>query len=198
MRSTTVGLMLIVLVWTATARAEPAVWQIDSSHTSVQFAVRHLMVSTVRGTFGKVSGVARFDPADPTGATLEATIDATSIDTRDAKRDAHLKDTDFLDVSRFPTITFKSKSVRKIDDTHYELLGDLTLHGVTKPVTLQVEGSPTPIADPFGKARVGGVATTKIDRQDFGVAYSKSLDNGGLVVGNEIEITIDVELTQQK
>lgn len=196
MRATTVG--LILLVWTAAADAEPAVWQIDSSHTSVQFAVRHLMVSKVRGTFGKVSGVARFDPTDPSKASLEATIDATSIDTRDAKRDAHLKDADFLDVSRFPTITFKSKSVRRIDDTHYEVLGDLTLHGVTKPVTLQVEGSPTPIADPFGKARVGGVATATIDRQDFGVAYSKAMDGGGLVVGNDIDITIDVELTQQK
>lgn len=196
MRLIALGLMLLLSA--STAAAEPTVWQIDSSHTSVQFAVRHLMVSTVRGTFGKVSGVARLDPNDVTRSSVEATIDATSIDTRDAKRDAHLKDSDFLDVSRFPTITFKSKSVRKVDDTHYEVLGDLTLRGVTKPVTLAVEGSPTPISDPFGKTRLGGVATTKIDRQDFGVSYSKAMDNGGLVVGDELEITIDVELTQAK
>ena len=188
----------ILLLWTGTALAQPSMWQIDSSHTSVQFAVRHLMVSTVRGTFGKVSGVAKLDPSDPAKSSVEATIDVSTIDTRDEKRDAHLKDTDFLDVARFPTISFKSKSVQKVDDTHYKVVGDLTLHGVTKPVTLDVEGSPTPLTDPWGNARLGGVATTKMNRQDFGIAFSKAMDNGGLVVGNEVEITIDVELTKQK
>lgn len=192
--TTTLALLLLA---SSAAAAEPSIWKIDPSHSSVQFAVRHLMVSTVRGHFGTISGVARIDETDLTKSSVEATIDATSIDTRDEKRDAHLKDTDFLDVAKYPTITFKSKSVRKLDDSHFEVVGDLTLRGVTRPVVLRAEGSPVPITDPHGTVKLGGVARATIDRQDFGVSFGKMMDNGGLVVGDDVEITIDVELNRQ-
>jgi polyisoprenoid-binding protein YceI len=192
--TTTLALLLLV---SSAAAAEPSIWKIDPSHSSVQFAVRHLMVSTVRGHFGTISGVARIDENDLTKSSVEATIDATSIDTRDEKRDAHLKDTDFLDVAKYPTITFKSKSVRKLDDTHFEVVGDLTLRDVTRPVVLRAEGSPVPITDPHGTVKLGGVARARIDRQDFGVSFGKMMDSGGLVVGDDVEITIDVELNRR-
>jgi polyisoprenoid-binding protein YceI len=188
----------LVLAWTRLAFGGESLWKIDPSHSSVQFAVRHLMVSTVRGDFRKVQGLARIDDTDLGKSSVEAVIDATSIDTRDARRDAHLKDTDFLDVAKYPTISFKSKSLTKVDDTHYKLKGDLTLHGVTRPVLLEVEGSPQPIRDPAGNLKIGGIARTKIDRQDYGISFSKLMDGGGLAVGNDIEITIDVELGQAR
>ncbi|MGH7788861.1 MAG: YceI family protein [Candidatus Binatia bacterium] len=173
-------------------------WNIDSAHSSAQFAVRHLMVSTVRGNLGTVSGVVTLDESDITKSTVEATIDAAGIDTRDAKRDDHLRSPDFLDTAKYPTITFKSTKVEQVTPTSYKVTGDLSMHGVTKPVVLTVEGSPKPIADPFGKTRMGGSATTTITRQDFGINWSKSLDGGGLVVGNDVDVTIDLEVTQQK
>lgn len=186
--------MAVALLWCTPALAAESVWRIDPAHSSVQFAVRHLMVSTVRGHFGKVSGLVRLDDADVTRSTVEAVIEAGSIDTRDARRDAHLKDTDFLDVSAYPTIEFRSKSLTRVDEGRYRLVGDLTLHGVTRPVALDVEGSPTPIVDPAGNIRLGGVARAKVDRREFGITFSKAMDSGGLVVGNEVEIVIDVEL----
>lgn len=188
-------LTLVVLGSPALGRA--ATWTIDPAHTSAQFAVRHLMVSTVRGEFGKVSGTVNLDEQDPTKATIDATIDATSINTRVAKRDEHLKNPDFLDVAKYPTITFKSKKIEKVGDTKFKVTGDLTLHGVTKEVVLDVEGSPTPIKDPSGNPRMGGVATTKINRQDFGLQWNRTLEAGGVVVGDEVSITIDIELTRK-
>jgi len=190
-------LVLITLTLIGTAAAQAATFAIDPVHTTVQFAVRHMMVSNVRGTFGKVSGTVNLDETDPTKSSVEATIDATSIDTREAKRDAHLKSPDFLDVEKYPTITFKSKRVAKVADGKYQATGDLTLHGVTKEVVLDVEGSPTAITDPSGATKVGGSAHTKISRKDFGITWSKSLDGGGLMVGDDVDITIDVELVKK-
>lgn len=194
---------LLLVPILATALVVPSLtvastWNIDSAHSSAQFAVRHLMVSTVRGNLGKVSGVVNLDETDITKSTVEATIDATGIDTRDAKRDEHLRSPDFLDTAKYPTITFKSTKVEQLTPTSYKVSGDLTMHGVTKPVVLTVEGSPKPISDPFGNTRMGGSATTKITRQDFGINWSKSLDGGGLVVGNDVDVTIDVEVTKEK
>jgi polyisoprenoid-binding protein YceI len=189
------ALTLIVLGSPALGRA--ATWTIDPAHTSAQFAVRHLMVSTVRGEFGKVSGTVNLDEHDPAKTSIDATIDATSINTRVAKRDEHLKNPDFLDVAKYPTITFKSKKVEKVADTKFKVTGDLTLHGVTKEVVLDVEGSPTPIKDPSGNLRIGGVATTKINRQDFGLQWNRTLETGGVVIGDEVSITIDIELTRK-
>ncbi|MDX2169277.1 MAG: YceI family protein [Deltaproteobacteria bacterium] len=180
----------------APSLAAASSWQIDSAHTSAQFAVRHLMVSTVRGTLGKVTGSVTLDETDVTKSSVTATIDATGIDTREPKRDEHLRSPEFLDTKKFPTITFNSTKVEKIEDGRYQVTGDLTLRGVTKPVVLTVEGSPTPMQDPFGNTKLGGTVKTKIDRQEFGVAWNKKLDAGGLVVGDEVDITIDVELTK--
>ena len=173
-------------------------WQIDSAHTSAQFAVRHLMVSTVRGTLGKVTGAVTLDEADPSKSSVEASIDATTIDTREPKRDAHLKSPDFLDVAKYPTITFKSKKVTKVSDSKFQVTGDLTLHGVTKEVTLDAEGLPKPFKDPMGKLRLGGVVTTKLNRKDFGIEWNKALDGGGVLVSDTVDVTIDIELVGQQ
>lgn len=166
---------------------------LDPTHTAVQFAVRHLMVSTVRGEFRKVQGTAAVDTADWTKSVISATIDAASVDTRVEKRDEHLRGPDFLDVARFSTITFKSTKIVKVAADRYRVTGDLTLHGVTKSVDLDVEGPTAPGKDPWGNTRSGAAATTKINRKDFGIVWNKALDGGGLTVGDEISITIDVE-----
>jgi polyisoprenoid-binding protein YceI len=176
--------------------AAASTWNIDPAHTSAQFAVRHLMVSTVRGTFGKVSGTATIDEQDITRSSVEATIDAASIDTRNEKRDQHLRSPDFLDTAKHPTITFKSKKVQAAGENKFKVTGDLTLHGVTKEVVLDVEGSPKPMKDPMGNVKLGGVATTKINRKDFGVVWNSPLEGGGVAVGDEVSITIDVELNR--
>ena len=179
------------------APALAATWTLDPAHSSVQFSIRHLMVSNVRGEFSKVAGTVQGDESKPTEAVIEATIDATSIDTREPKRDEHLKSADFLDVAKYPTITFKSKRIEPAGDGKFKVSGDLTLHGVTKEVVLDVSDVTPAIRDPFGKTRAGATAVARIDRRDFGVAWSKTMDSGGLVVGNEVTITIDVEATKQ-
>jgi len=178
--------------------ADAATWTLDPAHSSVQFSVRHLMVSNVRGEFSRVAGTVEGDETRPTEAVVAATIDAASIDTREAKRDEHLKSADFLDVAQYPTITFRSKRIeRATGEGKYRVTGDLTLHGVTREVVLDVSDVTPSIKDPFGKTRAGATASTKIDRKDFGINYNKAMDNGGLVVGNDITITIDVEATRQ-
>jgi polyisoprenoid-binding protein YceI len=188
----------VLLALRATALADTSVWEIDPAHTSAQFAVRHLMVSTVRGEFSKVNGTVTLNEQDPTQSTVEATIDAASLNTRIAKRDEHLKSPDFFDVARYPTITFKSKKIEAAGDGKFKVTGDLTMHGVTKEVVLNVEGTPKPIKDPTGKLRIGGGAATRINRKDFGINYNRVLETGGVVVGDEVDITIDVELTQKQ
>lgn len=186
-----------VLACLAPVTGRAGTYEIDPAHTSVQFSVRHMMISNVRGEFTKVSGKATGDPATPTATTVEATIDAASIDTRNEKRDEHLRSPDFLDVAKFPTITFKSKKIVAAGAGKAKVTGDLTLHGVTKEVVLDVEGPTQVIKDPMGNTRAGAHATTKIDRKDFGIVYDKTMDGGGLMVGNEVEITIDVEAVQK-
>jgi len=173
------------------ARADT--WQIDPMHTSVEFTVRHMMISNIKGVFEKTSGTVTVEGSDPTSAKIDATIDATSIDTRVDKRDAHLKSPAFLDVDKFPTITFKSTKVEADGADKWKVTGDLTLHGVTKPVVLEVESSGKPIADPMGNTRAGASATTKIKRGDFGLLWNQALEGGGVMVGDEVAISIDVE-----
>ena len=167
-------------------------YEIDPAHTSVQFSVRHLMLSNVRGEFTKVSGTIKFDSENPANSTVEGTIDATSINTRDAQRDAHLKSADFLDVENFPTLIFRSTQVVPHSGGG-KVTGDLTIHGVTHVVTLDVEGSTQEIKDPWGKQRFGVSATTKLSRKDFGLTWNAALETGGVMVGDEVKITIDVE-----
>jgi len=184
--------------FTRPASATTTTFDIDPSHTSAQFAVKHLVVSTVRGVLGQVTGTLQFDESDPAKSTVEVTIDAGGVNTNDAKRDEHLRGPDFLDTARYPTVTFKSKSAERVSEGKYKVTGDLTLKGVTKEVVLDVEGATTPIKDPFGNIKLGGVARTKINRQDFGVSWSRTMDGGGLVVGDEVDIVIDIEVKRQK
>jgi polyisoprenoid-binding protein YceI len=187
----------VTLTWLAPVASRAAdTYEIDPAHTSVQFSVRHLMISNVRGEFTKLTGKAVGDADKPTAATVEATIEAVSIDTRNEKRDEHLRSPDFLDVAKFPTITFKSTKVEKAGDG-WKLTGDLTLHGVTKSVVLDVTNVTAPTKDPWGNTRIGASATTKINRQDFGITFNKVLDGGGVMVGDELAITIDVEVMKK-
>jgi polyisoprenoid-binding protein YceI len=177
--------------------AKASHWEIDPQHTSAQFAVRHLVVSSVRGTLGMVTGTVNLDESDITKSSVEATIDAAGISTRDGMRDGDLKAPDFLYVTKYPKVTFKSKKIEKVADGTFKVTGDLTLRGVTKEVVLDVEGTPKPFHDQMGVLKLGGVAKTKIDRRDFGMEYNKTLvDGGGLVVGNEVAIVIDIELEE--
>jgi polyisoprenoid-binding protein YceI len=180
------------LLLAASAAAQAGNWKIDPNHSAAQFAVRHLGVSTVRGAFTKVSGSAIYDPADPSKDSLEATIEARSVDTRVEMRDKDLRSAHFLDVEKFPTITFHSKQTKATEPGKLQMTGDLTIHGVTKQVVLDVDGPSAPIKDPMGNQRIGASATTKINRQDFGVSGAPG------VVGDEISITLDVEMIQPK
>ena len=176
--------------------SQAATWKSDPTHASVQFAVSHLMVSTVRGTFDTFDVTATIDENDVSRSSVEATIEVASVNTRNEKRDDHLKGADFFDVATHPTLTFKSKAVEKIQDNAYKVTGDLTLMGVTKEVVLEVTGSPKAMKDPWGNSRVGGTATTTINRTDYGLKYNSVLDSGGVAIGEEVEITIDIELVQ--
>jgi polyisoprenoid-binding protein YceI len=185
--------LIASLAIAASAAAQAGTWQIDPNHSSAQFAVKHLAVSTVRGAFTKVSGSAKYDPADPSKTSLEATIDANSVDTRVEMRDNDLRSPRFFDVQKYPMITFHSKQVKVVGPGKLQIGGDLTIHGVTKDVVLDVDGPSEPIKDPMGKGqRIGASATTKVNRQDFGITTMP----GG--IGDEITITIDVEMTQSK
>jgi polyisoprenoid-binding protein YceI len=173
-----------------------AIYQIDSAHSSAQFTVRHMMISNVRGEFTKLSGSIAYDPADPANSSVEATIEAASINTRDPQRDAHLKSADFFDVERFPALTFRATEIG-VRDGEGKVKGDLTIHGVTREAVLHVEG-PTPEAkDPWGNLRIGATATAKINRKDFGLTWNAALEAGGVLVGEEVKITIDLEAIRQ-
>jgi polyisoprenoid-binding protein YceI len=171
-----------------------APWEFDPDHTGVQFKVRHLMVSSIRGEFEKVTGKIVYDDTDVTKSAADITIDAVSISTRVAKRDEHLRSPDFLDVAKYPSITFKSKRVEKSGNGTLKMTGDLTIRGVTKEVVLTVEGPTPAIKDMQGNTRVGGQATAKINRKDFGLVWNKALETGGVAVGDEVDITIDMEI----
>jgi polyisoprenoid-binding protein YceI len=172
-------------------------YQIDPAHSSAQFSIRHMMISNVRGEFPKLSGAIVYDPEHPEQSSVDVTIDVSSISTREAQRDTHLKSADFFDAEKFPTITFKSKEVVAHKNGDVKLKGDLTIRGVTREVVLDVEG-PTPESkDPWGNQRIGGSATTKINRKDFGLTWNSALETGGLLVGDEVKITLDIEAIRQ-
>jgi polyisoprenoid-binding protein YceI len=176
--------------------AAAADWKLDTSHSSVGFSIKHMAVSKVKGSFTEFDGTVTGDAADPSTFAVEAVIQAASIDTGNADRDNHLRNPDFFDVEQFPTITFKSTGV-KMDGSEGQLMGDLTMHGVTKPVTLDVEFAGV-VNDPWGNTRAGFSASGRINRQDFGLTYNKALEAGGLVLGNDVKIEIEIELIQAK
>ena len=173
-------------------------WLIDASHSNAGFTVKHMMITNVRGEFTKLEGTVSWDPSKPEATQIEAVIDVASISTREEKRDGHLKSPDFLDVEKFPKITFKSKSVKAKGADELSVTGDLSIHGVTKEVVLDVEGPSAPATDPFGNLRVGATASTKIKRDDFGLVWNAALEAGGVLVGNDVKITIDISLIKQK
>ena len=183
-------LFLVIVAVIGSAASQGGTWKIDPNHSTAQFAVRHLGISTVRGSFTKVSGTATYDPADPNKDSVDVSIDTSSVDTRVEKRDNDIRSPHFLDVQKYPTITFKSKRAKAADQGKLQLVGDLTIHGITKEVVLDVDDLSAPIKDPLGNERMGASATTKIIREDFGV----NADPG--IVGDEITITIDTELIQ--
>lgn len=191
------SLVVLAATLAGATSAGAATWAIDPAHTSVQFAIRHMMVSNVRGEFGNVTGSVQGDEAKPTEAVVAVAIDPASINTRDKKRDDHLRGADFFDVAKHPAIIFKSKSIAPAGSGAFKVTGDLTLHGVTKEIVLDVTDVTPAITDPFGKTRAGAHATTKLNRKDFGINWSKTMDNGGLVVGDEVTVTVDVEAIKQ-
>jgi len=182
--------LVVAVALAISASAQVETWQIDPNHSAAQFAVRHNGISTVRGAFAKTTGTVQYDPSDPTKTVIDVTIDANSIDTRVEPRDKDLRSPNFFDVEKFPTITFKSKRAEAEGKGKLKITGDLTIHGVSKEVVLQVDGPNGPNKDPRGNQHMGASATTQISRKDFGVNGAP----GG--VADEIQITIDVELVK--
>lgn len=183
-------MMLVVLMAVTTAFAQTESWKIDPAHSAAQFAVRHMGISTVRGQFQKLSGTVSYDAKDVSKSAVDVTIEAGSVDTRVEMRDNDLRSANFFDVQKYPTITFKSKKVEAAGEGKLKVTGDLTIHGVTKEVVLEVEGPTAAVKDPRGNLHMGASGTTKVNRKDFGVSGASAM------VGDEVSITLDVELVK--
>ena len=180
---------------TAPAPAVPVTrWNIDPAHSGVHFSVRHMMIANVRGEFGRVSGTVELDPTDVTRSTVQASIEAASINTREPQRDEHLRSPDFLDVTTYPTIEFRSTGIERRSNDRLAVTGDLTIHGVTREVTLLTETDGVAHRDPYGNLRRGATATATLNRTDFGLTWNAVLETGGILVGEDLKVTIDVQL----
>jgi polyisoprenoid-binding protein YceI len=179
------------------ALAQASTWDVDPAHSTVEFSVRHVMVTTVKGHFQKVKGTVELDEKDPSKSTVEVSIETASIDTHEAKRDAHLKSAAFFDAAKFPAIAFKSTKVEKAGKGKFKVTGDLTMHGITKPVVLAVEGPSASIKDPYGRTVRGVMATGKLDRKDWGMTWNQALDSGGMVVSDEVKLEVNAELAER-
>jgi len=170
-------------------------YQIDPSHSSANFSIKHMMIAKVHGGFEKLSGTFIYDAENPEKSNVDVTIDVSSINTRDAQRDTHLKSADFFDIEKYPSITFKSTRVEK-NGRDLKIIGNLTIHGVTNSVTLDVERPSEELKDPWGNSKIGASASTKISRKDFGLTWNAALEAGGLLVGDEVTISIDVQFVK--
>lgn len=179
------------------ALALASTWSIDPEHSNIGFKVRHLMVSNVKGSFDKYTATVDIDDKDITKSKVTVSIDTNSINTNVQKRDEHLRSADFFDVAKYPEMTFVSKKITKSGKDRLKVAGDLTLHGVTREVVLDVQGPSKEIKDPWGNIRKGAIATTKINRKDFGLTWNKALETGGVVVGDEITITLEIEMIRK-
>lgn len=188
------SLALVALAATAHAQSN---WAIDPAHSTAQFTVRHMMINNVRGEFGKVTGMLVLDAKDITKSSVEATIDAATVNTRNESRDNDLRSPNFFEVAKYPTLTFKSSKVEQIAPGKLKVTGDLTMHGVTRAVVLDVEGPSPEIKDPWGSTRIGVSASTRINRKDWGLTYNKVLETGGALVGEEVAITLDLEFVKK-
>ena len=180
----------------ATPQTSTTTWNIDPTHSVAEFKVKHMMISNVKGQFAKVTGVLTLDESDLAKSRVEAVIEAASIETRDGQRDAHLKSADFLDVEKSPTLLFKSRRISLVRDGELAAEGDLTIRGVTRKVVFSVEGPTPPAKDPWGNTRVAVSATTQINRKDFGLTWNTALETGGILVGDEVTITLDVQFVK--
>ena len=180
----------------ATPQVATTTWNIDPAHSVAEFKVKHMMISNVKGQFAKVSGTLTLDESDLTNSRIETLIEAASIETRDPQRDAHLKSPDFFDVERFPALAFKSSRISLVRDGELAVDGNLTIRGVTRKVTFNVEGPTPPAKDPWGNTRVAVSATTKINRKDFGLTWNAALETGGILVGDEVTITLDIQFVK--
>lgn len=192
-------LSTLALAATLAAAALPAsaqTWTVDPAHSTVGFSVRHMMISNVKGAFDRFTATVDGNPADPSTAKISATIEVASVNTREPKRDDHLRSADFFDAAKFPQMTFVSTKVEKVSATKAKVTGNLTLRGVTKPVTLDVEYT-APVKSPWGQTVIGANATGKINRQDFGVSFSKTLETGGLLVDDQVTLQLELELVQK-
>ncbi len=178
---------------TTTSPASLITWKLDPAHSSAEFKVKHMMISNVKGTFTGLTGTLTEHTSDSTLSSVEASFDVSTVNTDDAQRDGHLKSADFFDVEKYPTMTFKSTKVEQKGEAEYRVTGDLTIHGVTKPVTLTVEGPTPPAKDPWGNTRIGISATTKINRKDFGLTWNAALETGGILVGEDVHITVEAQ-----
>jgi len=179
----------------AVSRAET--YDLDPAHTTVTFAVKHMMVTNVRGEFQKVAGTIEYDPKSPETSVIKIEIDPASINTREPKRDAHLKSPDFFDVAKFPTMKFESTKAVAVGKGKLKVTGKLTMHGVTKEVVLDVDGPTAELKDPMGNIKVGASAVAVVNRKDFGLVWNVPLEGGGVLVGDEIKIAIDLEATRR-
>ncbi len=177
--------------------AYAADYEIDSTHANASFSIRHLMVSNVKGDFANIAGKISYDEKSPEKSLVEATVEINTIDTKNQKRDEHLKGGDFFDAAKFPLMTFKSKKVEKAGEGKLKAIGDLTIRGVTKEVALDIEGPSAEIKDPWGNVKRGASATTTINRKDFGLTWNKALETGGVAVGEEVKVVIDLEMTKK-
>ena len=177
-------------------QAGTSIWNIDPTHTVAEFKVRHMMISNVKGQFAKVTGALTLDDSNLANSHVEAIIDAGSIETRDAQRDAHLKSADFFDVEKFPSLMFKSTSISVVRPGELAVEGELTIRDITRTVLFDVEGPTPPAKDPWGNLRVAASATVKISRKEFGLVWNTTLENGGLLVGDEATVTLDVQFVR--
>lgn len=182
---------------TATRTSTVPRWAIDPAHTSLTFRVRHMMITNVRGEFGKLQGEALFDPERPERASVKVEVDVASINTNEDQRDAHLRSADFFDAESYPTMTFESKRVARKGDG-YEITGDLTIRGTTREIVLRVDDVTAEHTDPWGGQRIGASASAKIKRSDFGMTWNTALEAGGVLVGDEVTIGVDVSLVKQQ
>lgn len=180
----------------AASPATTSTWTIDPVHSTAEFRVRHMMISNVRGRFTGIAGNLIFHPADLAQSSVEASIDVATIDTRDPQRDTHLKSADFFDAEKFPALTFHSSQVTRRSDGKITVAGPLTMHGVTRAVEFEVEGPTPPVKDPWGNTRVAVTATTTVNRKDFGLEWNAALETGGVLVSEEVAITLELEFVQ--
>jgi polyisoprenoid-binding protein YceI len=178
---------------TTTAPSALTTWKLDPAHSGAEFKVKHMMISNVKGSFTGLSGTLTEHATDSTLSSVEASIDVSTVSTGDPQRDGHLKSADFFDVEKYPTMTFKSTKVAQKSEGEYAVTGDLTIHGVTRPATFAVEGPSAPAKDPYGYTRIGLSATARINRKDFGLTWNATLETGGILVGEDVQITLDLE-----